>query len=825
MFTRWRTIVAVLFPLAGAIALAAPREGAPSAEPALQKISYTKQVKPIFEANCAKCHLGSNRKGGLSLETRDSILKGGENGAVVEVHKSDESSLITLLTVDDPEVRMPKKGKPLPAEQIDILKKWIDQGMPYDGPAEATTRYVAPLAPRKPAVPAARDGLTNPIDLLLVSYFEKHKITPPAVVDDRTFARRVWLDTIGLLPPPAELEQFISDRSANKRAALVDRLLARKGPYAEHWLSFWNDALRNDYEGPGYIDGGRQHITPWLYDAIESNKPYDVFVRELIAPKTEPAQGFIKGILWRGAVSASQARELQAAQNISQVFLGINMKCASCHDSFINEWKLADAYGLAGVFADKPMEMFRCEKPLGESAPIKFLYPELGAIDAKAPREKRQDQLAALMTDQKNGRFARTIVNRLWAKLMGRGLVEPVDEMDNPPWSQDVLDHLASDLVENKYDLKKTLAAIMTSRAYQLPAVGSRERDEGFVFRGPTVRRMSAEQYYDALSTVTGIWPHQIAGKAMEAGPMQLPARWIWSTPKAFKSAAADTAFFRKTFQLQEVPDEGLAVIGCDNGYELFVNGQRAAAGSDFKKPDIIDLKPFLVKGKNVFAVVAQNFNPDLSKPPRKNPATTKASTNPVENPAGFFLNASIRVGEKFIDISTNKSWRASRVEPEGWMLASFDDSKWKPAEQMGGPSAAPWRLATTLAEMGKKYSLRFDRVRAVWARNDALMTALGRPNRDLAVTHRDSPATMLQFLELTNGATITRIMTEGGKRATTRPTDEAIAEIYRRALGRAPTARELDLARTLIGSPAKPDGISDLLWAIAMLPEFQLIY
>src|SRR5207244_7284569 len=100
--------------------------------------------------------------------------------------------------------------------------------------------------------------------------------------------------------------------------------------------------------------------------------------------------------------------------------MGVNLKCASCHNSFINNWKLADAYGMAGIYADGPLEMARCDRPTGTVAPVKFLYPELGTIDAQAPREKRLEQLAAVLTSRRNGRLARTLVNRIWGRLMGR---------------------------------------------------------------------------------------------------------------------------------------------------------------------------------------------------------------------------------------------------------------------------------------------------------------------------------------------------------------------------------------------------------------------
>ena len=174
-------------------------------------------------------------------------------------------------------------------------------------------------------------------------------------------------EMVGLLPTPEELNAFLKDTSTDKRARLVRRLLNEQRGYTEHWLTFWNDLLRNDYAGTGYIDGGRKQISGWLYSSLVANKPYDQFVRELISPMPD-AEGFIKGIQWRGNVNASQVIELQFSQNVSQVFFGINMKCASCHDSFIDTWKLDDAYGLAAITAEKPLEIYRCDHPTGKMA-------------------------------------------------------------------------------------------------------------------------------------------------------------------------------------------------------------------------------------------------------------------------------------------------------------------------------------------------------------------------------------------------------------------------------------------------------------------------
>jgi hypothetical protein len=322
--------------------------------------------------------------------------------------------------------------------------------------------------------------------------------------------RRVYLDIVGLLPTPEALQEFVASSDPTKRQQAIDKLLADNHGYAEHWLSFWNDLLRNDYAGTGYIDGGRKPISAWLYRALVANMAYDEFVRQLIAPSAE-SEGFIKGIKWRGNVNASQKPELQFAQNVSQVFLGMNMKCASCHDSFIDRWTLAQTYGLAAVCTDGPLEMYRCDKPLGTTADAAWMFSELGQIDPKLPREKRLHRLAELMTDPQDGRLTRTIVNRIWHRLMGRGIVHPVDAMQTEPWSADLLDYLAVNLTDSHYDLKNTIRLIVSSQAYQSQAVALDAQPTGpdFVYSGPLPKRMTAEQFVDSLWEMTQTGPKQ----------------------------------------------------------------------------------------------------------------------------------------------------------------------------------------------------------------------------------------------------------------------------------------------------------------------------
>lgn len=468
-------------------------------------VDFAHDVVPVLQKHCAECHGGEHSKGGFSINTRELIL----DAAAVEVGKAEKSRIIELISSTDPESQMPPKDRPrLSKKEQATLAAWINQGLAWEaGFSFAKKTYEPPLKPRRPALPAASEGRDHPIDRLLDAYLAQHKVPRPAPVDDATFLRRVYLDLTGLLPTPAARAEFLADERPDRRTRLIQKLLNDEVAYTEHWLTFWNDLLRNDYAGTGFITKGRQQISQWLYQSLLENKPYDQFVRELITP-APGAEGFIQGIRWRGNVNASQRQEIQFAQNLGQVFLGINLKCASCHDSFIDRWTLEETYGLAQVYATEQLELHRCDKPTGQQAKAAWLFPELGQIDANAAQPERLKQLAGLMTHPENGRFTRTIVNRLWHQMMGRGIVHPVDAMHTEPWSADLLDYLAVHFADNKYDLKKTLELICTSQAYQSQTPAATEQEGGeFVFRGPLPRRMTAEQFVDAVWQLTGAAP------------------------------------------------------------------------------------------------------------------------------------------------------------------------------------------------------------------------------------------------------------------------------------------------------------------------------
>ncbi|HEY2588659.1 MAG TPA: DUF1549 domain-containing protein [Tepidisphaeraceae bacterium] len=500
--------------------------------PADHQVDFVKEIKPLFEASCIQCHAMGKDKGGFSIETREAMLKGGDDGVQVVVGNSTESNIIKMVAGTDPDEVMPKKGTKWTPQQVGLLRAWIDQGAGWDAKITFARPEPLNLKPRDVALPAG--SATQPVDRLLASYFAAKGITPPPVVDDRVFCRRVYLDVIGLLPTADQLNAFVADPAPDKRERLVRKLLADRRGYADNWLTFWNDLLRNDYKGAGFIDGGRRQITGWLYAALIEDKPYDEFVAQLVDP-TKMSEGFSRGIVWRGSVNASQLPPVQAAQNISQVFLGVNLKCASCHDSFVSDFTLADAYGMAAIYSDTALELIHCDKPTGKIAAPRFLYPQIGSIDPAAPRPQRLSTLAKLITSSQDGRLSRTIVNRLWQRLLGRGIVEPIDDMEKAAWDPDLLDWLADDLVAHDYDLKHTIETILTSHAYQLPAVDPEPQAKGeYVFAGPLPRRLNAEQYADAISSLSDDWqrmPSTInvdftAGDLI--GPIQMP-QWIWT--------------------------------------------------------------------------------------------------------------------------------------------------------------------------------------------------------------------------------------------------------------------------------------------------------
>jgi hypothetical protein len=490
-----RAALALVTLLAAPVSSAAENSTAPN-----RTIRFDRDVKPILAHHCFKCHGRGKEKGGLSFDSREQLLRGGDSGVVVEQGQAARSRLIALVSGADPELVMPPEedaSVPLTAEQIGTLRAWIDQGL--DWTDERMTKPYA-LTLRTVTVPA---GEGSPIDRLLAPYFAQHSTVPDSVIDDGRFARRAHLDLVGLLPSAEELEAFVRDPSRDKRERLVRRLLAQRDAFAEHWMSFWMDHLRIGSSLAASIFDNDNSNKPrvWLEGKLRAGESYDRFVRELIGGPI--FDDYVQSIAPRTEVANAQGRpEMQAAHVISQTFLGVRLQCASCHDSFVDRWTLRQAWSFASALGSESIEMARCEAPTGERAAPSFLFPELGGIDTSLSAAGRRARMAELLTAPANGLFARTLVNRVWARLFGRGLVEPLDEMvDHDAWHPELLDWLAGEFIRGGHDLGHLLAMITVSRVYQLPT-HSGSGDSVYVFRGPSLRPLPAETFVDALATL-----------------------------------------------------------------------------------------------------------------------------------------------------------------------------------------------------------------------------------------------------------------------------------------------------------------------------------
>ncbi|MFI5077087.1 MAG: DUF1549 domain-containing protein, partial [Vicinamibacteria bacterium] len=266
-------------------AVAAPQVGATTS--GQSPVDYKQDIAPLLDARCGECHNGTKRKGGLALATYADILDGGKDGPIVQPGRSADSMLLHRLTGTGDEEQMPKDDPPLPPAEIALIARWVDEGVREtpSGPP-ATAPWVAPLTLDRPALPAAAwPDWQAPADRLVADYLQRHGEAQPTLIDDARFARRTYLDLWGLLPTPEQLQAFLGEQAADKRARLVRTLLADGDRYAEQWVSFWNDLLRNE-DGVTYFSesAGRKSITPWLLRALRTNLPYDRFVAALINP-------------------------------------------------------------------------------------------------------------------------------------------------------------------------------------------------------------------------------------------------------------------------------------------------------------------------------------------------------------------------------------------------------------------------------------------------------------------------------------------------------------------------------------------------------------
>jgi hypothetical protein len=395
------------------------------------------------------------------------------------------------------------------------------------------------------ALVATAADLHDEIDAAIESVWQREKITPAGTADDATFLRRVYIDLCGTIPAHDEALAFLADSDSAKRARLVDRLLADPR-YAQHQAEIWDLVLFGRHP---VNDECREHagFAKFMRESFAANRPFNEVARSILKAEGDTIE---QGSAW--FLLQYMRRPEDAAVAVSQIFLGVQLQCARCHDHPHENWKQLDFYGMAAFYArlwpvhagevERQRRMYLAEKNTGEikftgpakdsapgkqgdAVPPKFLLggvleePDFSAEykehqeknpeenkPPQAPKFSRKDKAAEWITADENPFFARAVANRIWAQFMGKGLVHPVDNMSesNPPSHPELLTRLSQELVAHRFDLKWYIRELLLSRTYQLSSVGETAEALPRWFERARVRPLSAEELCDSWRVAGG---------------------------------------------------------------------------------------------------------------------------------------------------------------------------------------------------------------------------------------------------------------------------------------------------------------------------------
>ena len=451
---------------------------------------FHKNVLPILQEQCFRCH-GEKEQGGLRLNSRAAALSMGESElAAVVPGDPDASEMMVRIRAGD----MPPTQKKLSDEQIATLENWIKNGAVWPN---------APIAPEA--------------------------VAQAPVINDAAFLRRVYLDTVGTGPAEEEARKFLSSDDPEKRSKLIEQLLHDER-YADNWVSLWLDLLA---ENPTLLNQSLNSTGPFrwfLYESLRDGKPLDQMVTELILMRGSASEGGSAGFGLAGENDSPMAAK---GHIVASAFLGIELQCARCHDSPYHSTLQADLYSLAAMlnrkqlappktsrvpdafFAGigreslihvtlKPDEQVQPKWPFASFTGVED-GPHIDALVSN-PKDSRE-RLAALVTSPQNNRFPQVVVNHLWNRLMGAGMVQPVNDWEGKTASHpELLQWLANELVSHDYDVRHVLQLMMTSETYQRETIGQNHQAsaEQRFFNAPDPRRLTAEQVVDSLFTATG---------------------------------------------------------------------------------------------------------------------------------------------------------------------------------------------------------------------------------------------------------------------------------------------------------------------------------
>ncbi len=381
-----------------------------------------------------------------------------------------------------------------------------------------------------------RPAENNFIDTLVWNKLEQLRVIPAAPASDAVFLRRVFLDTIGTLPTSEEARRFLEDTSSDKRKRLIADLLERP-EYSDFWAQKWTDLLQVDKDI--VTPRGAVAMTRWVHDQIRSNTPYDQFVRQILTAR---------GSTLRESPAAFfqvQSDAEKAARAVSQLFLGVRIECAQCHHHPFERWDQKDYYAWAGLFTgierkSGPAGSLRISSINGEN----LKHPRtaepvpaagLGAEPAPANNQTdRREAMAEWLTSRQNTWFTRTIVNRLVAHYLGRGLVEPIDDLraTNPASSEQLMQALVEHMQAVGYDQRAFTRTLLESAVYQLGTEpGEPGQSDEQNYSRALWKPIPAEVLLDAISQITGVpeefngWP--IGYRAIQVWDNKLPSHFL----------------------------------------------------------------------------------------------------------------------------------------------------------------------------------------------------------------------------------------------------------------------------------------------------------
>jgi len=538
---------------------------------ASRAVDFAREIKPIFQKFCFECHGMSKDKGGLSLATRARAMDGGDEGACIIPGKSAISPIIARVAALNDDTAMPPKGERLTSEQVGLLRAWIDHGAEWPASADEPDPRAVKVAGhwsfkslKKPAVPAPQNAawIANPIDAFILAKLDETKLAPTQPAAKEALLRRVTFDLTGLPPTPDALAAFLADSRLSAFADVVEKLLASPG-YGERWARHWLDVVRYAESGGGETD--IYYLQAWRYRdyvirSFNADTPYERFLMEQVAgdelwPDRADAMQDAVAVWtlgeWPNALDAfpdilEYTRRTDQVNTLSEVALGLTVGCANCHNHKYDPISQRDYFGMEAIFAasetwdkirnKKPWkknetDAFRIlrhaekptpirlltrgelSKPRGQVSPALPAFLPGGGPLPSGPEEhkQRRAQLAKWLVAPQNPLTARVIANRVWQWHFGQGLTITPNDLGTqglPPSHPELLDWLATELVENGWSLKHLHRTIVMSATYRQSAV----RDAGAVAVDPQNRllsgfprrRLEAEEVWDHLHATAG---------------------------------------------------------------------------------------------------------------------------------------------------------------------------------------------------------------------------------------------------------------------------------------------------------------------------------